>query len=76
MSLGSAFCTSTTTADTVAKVATPVNGTCSLVTNGIVSVRFTYGNTVASPMLNVSGKGAKPIWYRGAVISASNASEI
>lgn len=76
MSLGSAFCTSTTAAGTVAKVATPVNGTCSLVTNGIVSVRFTYGNTAASPTLNVSGKGAKPIWYRGAVLTADNASEI
>ena len=73
MSLGSAYCTSTTTADTVAKVATPVNGTCSLVSNGIVSVRFTYGNTAASPTLNVSSKGAKPIWYRGAALTADNA---
>jgi hypothetical protein len=33
-----------------------------------ILVTFSYANTAASPTLNVSGTGAKPIWYQSAAI--------
>lgn len=33
-------------------------------------VRFTNGNTVANPTLNISNTGAKPIYYKNAAITA------
>lgn len=41
-----------------------------LVTGAEITVRFTVTNTAANPTLNVNGTGAKPIYYRGAAISA------
>lgn len=42
----------------------------SLVTGAEVTVKFTVTNTAASPTLNVNSTGAKPIYYRGAAITA------
>ncbi len=41
-----------------------------LATGADVEVKFTVTNTAANPTLNVNGTGAKPIYYRGAAISA------
>lgn len=41
-----------------------------LVTGAEITVRFTVTNTAANPTLNVNGTGAKPIYYRGAAITA------
>lgn len=35
-----------------------------------ITVKFTMTNTAANPTLNVGGTGAKPIYYRGAAITA------
>ena len=35
----------------------------------MVSVRFTNGNTAASPTLNINSTGAKAIYYRGAALT-------
>lgn len=40
----------------------------SLVTGARVTVRFAYANTAANPTLNVSGAGAKAIYYKGSPI--------
>lgn len=57
-----------TAATTAAKVST-ISG-FSLYTGVAVSIKFTVTNSAASPTLNISGTGAKPIYYRGAAISA------
>ena len=36
-----------------------------------IAVNFKYTNTKASPTLNVSSTGAKPIYYKGTAITAS-----
>lgn len=36
----------------------------------MISVKFTVSNTAANPTLNVNGTGAKPIFYKGAAITA------
>ena len=61
------YCTSTTAAETAAKIAT-VNGGISikLYVGITVSVNFTYANTASSPTLNVGSTGAKPIVCNGA----------
>lgn len=41
-----------------------------LVKGSAITVKFTVTNTAANPTLNVNGTGAKPIYYRGAAISA------
>lgn len=41
-----------------------------LVTGAEITVRFTVTNTAANPTLNVSGTGAKPIYYRDTAIPA------
>lgn len=43
----------------------------SLVAGARVIVRFSYANTAANPTLNVSGTGAKAIYYKGSAIPAS-----
>lgn len=59
------YCTSSTGAGTVAKVATiqtaSYSGTFTLTTGATVSVKFTNANTAASPTLNVASTGAKNI---------------
>lgn len=66
-SLGGGYGTCPTAAATAAKTAA-LSG-YSLVTGGTVAVRFTY-DVPASATLNINGKGAKPIYYRGAAITA------
>ena len=65
--LGFGYGTCSTAAGTVAKTATL--SSYSLKTGGIVSIKFTNGNTVANPTLNVNGKGAKAIYYNGAKLA-------
>lgn len=72
-SFGNGYATCTTAAGTAAKVATYTN--YALVNHGIVAVKFTNANTVASPTLNINSKGAKAIWYHGAAVS-DNAGKI
>ena len=68
-SLGCGYATCTTDEATVAKAAAFVNGTYTLVANGIVAVKFT--NAVpASATLNINSKGAKAIYFNGAAITA------
>jgi hypothetical protein len=65
--LGFGYATCSTEAATTAKVAT-LSG-YSLVTNGIVSVKFT-NSVPANATLNINNKGAKNIYYQGAKIVA------
>ena len=65
--LGFGYATCSTAAATAAKVAT-LSG-YSLVTNGIVSVKFT-NSVPANATLNINNKGAKNIYYQGAKIVA------
>lgn len=66
-SLGIGYGTCSTGASTAAKTVSLTD--YNLVTNGIVSVKFT--NAVpASATLNVNSKGAKAIYYKGAAITA------
>lgn len=66
-SLGCGYGTCSTAASTAAKTAT-LSG-YSLVTNGIVAIRFT--NAVpANATLNINSRGAKSIYYKGAAITA------
>lgn len=58
-----------TAAATAAKVVNGVTG-FSLYTGVNVSVKFAITNTASNPTLNINGTGAKPIYYRGSVISA------
>ena len=58
-----------TAAATVEKTVAVQDGKFSLEAGARVAVKFTVTNTAASPTLNVSGTGAKSIFYRGAVIS-------
>lgn len=57
------YATSSTTAITVAKVATVLRGTFSLVAGAKVTVKFTYANTATNPTLNIGSTGAKNIKY-------------
>lgn len=66
-SLGQGYGTCATAADTVAKIVTL--SSYSLVTNGVVAVKFTYA-VPASATMNINSKGAKAIYYRGSAISA------
>jgi hypothetical protein len=65
--LGFGYATCSTEAATTAKVAT-LSG-YSLVTNGIVSVKFT-NSVPANATLNINNRGAKSIYYQGANIVA------
>lgn len=66
--LGFAYTTCTTAEATAAKATASVSS-FALNKFGIVAVKFTYG-VPASATLNVSSKGAKPIFYQGAAITA------
>lgn len=67
MTLGFGYGTCTTAEATAAKVATLAS--YALVKNGIISIKFTYA-VPANATLNINNRGAKPIYYRGAKISA------
>ena len=66
-SLGIGYGICSTGATDTAKVATLAGYT--LVANGIVSIKFT-NSVPANSTLNINGRGAKPIFYRGAKIVA------
>ena len=66
--LGHGYATCSTAEATVAKVGTLSSYT--LVTGGIVAVKFTYA-VPASATLNINSKGAKAIYYKGAAITAN-----
>lgn len=65
-SLGQGYGTCTTAEATTAKVVTLSN--YSLVTGGIVAVKFTYA-VPANATLNVNSKGAKAIFHKGVAIT-------
>ena len=65
--LGQGYGTCATAEATVAKAVTL--SSYALVTGGYVAVKFTYA-VPASATLNVNSKGAKPIYYKGAAITA------
>ena len=60
--------TCSTAADTAAKTL-DIDG-YGLVRKGGVAITFTNGISVANATLNISSKGAKPIYYRGAALAA------
>lgn len=60
--------TCSTTASTVTK--TVACDGFALIPGAEITVKFTVTNTAANPSLNVNNSGAKPIYYRGAAISA------
>jgi len=68
-SLGTGYATCTTAEATAAKVAAFKNGTYTLAANGIVAVKFTYA-VPANATLNINNRGAKPIYFNNAVITA------
>lgn len=68
--LKATYCTSATEAGTAAKIASCEN--FALRTGAIVSVRFTYANTAASPTLNVNDTGAKPMRLNGSTLPEAN----
>lgn len=65
--LGFGYGTCDTAATTAAKIVTL--SSYALVTNGIVSVKFT-NSVPANATLNINSKGAKAIYYKGAAITA------
>lgn len=72
-SLGQGYGTCSTAETTAAKAVTLSNYT--LVTGGIVAVKFTYG-LCASATLNVNSKGAKNIFINGAAVTATTANMV
>lgn len=66
-SLGFGYGTCDTAAATAAKIVTLAS--YGLITNGIVSVKFTYA-VPASATMNINSKGAKAVYYKGAAITA------
>jgi hypothetical protein len=65
---GGGYAVCATAAATVAKTLS-ITG-YALVVGGIVGVKFTNGNSAASPTLNISSTGAKPIFIGGAAAGA------
>ena len=72
-SLGFGFGTCSTSEATAAKAVTL--SSYSLVTGGVVAVKFTYG-LCASATLNVNSSGAKNIYIHGAAVTATTAKEV
>ena len=66
-SLGQGYGTCATAEATAAKAVTLAS--YALIVGGYVAVKFTYA-VPASATLNVNGKGAKPVYYRGTAIPA------
>ena len=63
------FAVCSTAAATAAKTAT-ISG-FRLFTGAVAYIKFSVKNTAGNPTLNISGTGAKAIWYQGAAISSS-----
>lgn len=72
-SLGQGYGTCSTAEATAAKAVTL--SSYSLVTGGIVAVKFTYG-LCASATMNINSKGAKSIFIHGAAVTATTAKEV
>jgi len=72
-SLGQGYGTCATAEATAAKAVTL--SSYSLVTGGIVAVKFTYG-LCASATMNINSKGAKNIFIHGAAVTATTAKEV
>lgn len=68
--LGFGYAVCTTAAATAAKTVDMTNYT--IVKGGIVAIKFTNGNTAASPTLNIASQGAKAISYKGATLGSSD----
>ena len=68
-SLGTGFANQTNTASATAITASFASGTYVLAANGVISIKFTY-DVLANSTLNINTKGAKPIYYQGAAITA------
>jgi len=71
--LGNGYGTCSTAEATAAKTATLADYV--LLKNGFVAIKFTYG-LCASATLNINSKGAKPIYIRGAAVTATTAKEV
>lgn len=69
-SFGNGYAYTDTAAATAAKTAT--FSSYALSNNGIVAVKFTNGNTVVNPSLNINSKGERPIYWRGAALTDVN----
>ena len=65
-SLGQGYGVCTTAESTLTKTSTI--SSYSLAVGGVVSIKFTYG-VPANSTLNITSKGAKPIFYRGVAIT-------
>ena len=65
------YATCASTASTAEKVAIIQNGGFTLEVGARVSIKFTYGNEVAAPTLNVNSTGAKNIMWQGATLPYS-----
>ena len=72
-SLGQGYGTCSTEATTAAKIVTMSD--YALTTGGIVTVKFTNA-LCASATMNINGKGAKPIYIKGAAVTANNAATV
>ena len=72
-SLGQGYGTCATEAATAAKIVTMSDYV--LTTGGIVTVKFTNA-LCASATMNINGKGAKPIYIKGAAVTANNAATV
>ena len=71
--LGQGYGTCATEAATAAKIVTMSDYV--LTTGGIVTVKFTNA-LCASATMNINGKGAKPIYIKGAAVTANNAATV
>ena len=67
LALGQGYGVCSTAAATAAKTVSITS--YALTTGGIVAIRFTNGNTVANPTLNINSKGARAIFYNGAALT-------
>lgn len=72
-SLGQGYGTCATEAATAAKIVSMSD--YALTTGGIVTVKFTNALCTSATM-NINGKGAKPIYIKGAAVTANNAATV
>ena len=62
---------STAAATVVKTVSIDFSGTLALFAGMRITVKFTYGNVMSNPTLNVNGTGAKPILYFGSTAATA-----
>jgi hypothetical protein len=68
VALGHGYGSCSTAASTVAKTAS-ISDSFAYTTGGTVSIRFTNGNTIPNPTLNINSKGAKNIYFNNAALT-------